>query len=293
MARALVVLLVVAGGCVTEGDVLTPVASQSPGEDGYGDEDCTTLECPISTLDDAAFCGRVIDLETSEIITESAPVVRFFEEDEFKDRLAEAPALAVVQPDSCGRFATTIRLDDMDISVVMQTGKLSITPDDDAPYRSAFSILTKESEKNRDLEAYALRTATDLRWGGQAGQGDEGTASKGPLVAIFRDVAGEPVTSVQITLEGEPREDEDFYFSDDNPIIRSTISLKESETGIAGASMLIVPGVRPEGVACGGDHEDTVVEEPCRMLGLPGQVQVQVIKMVDPEQSVPPGGSVR
>ena len=287
---------VTAMGCLgTEGNVLTPVdRADSDHDDEFGDEACTTLECPNATLSGTVFCGHVIDLETSEkltesseVIVESPPLLRFFDSADFAENRDSADVLAMVEPDGCGRFATTVppRANGEPIpSVVIMTGESGTMPGDDMPYRPTISVVETKSGVTQRPNVFALRTSTDRSWGELAGQGDEGIASKGPLLAIFIDTeapavapfTGALVEGVTVTLDDMILEPQDFYFGDTDPMFRRSIDEKRRDSGPSGTGILIVPGIRP-GSMVSGAHLDYHSAESSEMLAIEGLVQVQEI----------------
>ena len=290
-------LSVLLWGCfATEGDVLTPVGSRDS-DHGFGDPACTTLECPTAALDSLVFCGHVVDLETSTFITESPPVLQFHAEEDFVSDPDGAVALSVVEPDDCGRFATTIPSQPGETnipSVVIHAGDPGAAPVGDEIYRRTFSVVTTKNGAPHFINAFALRTSTDRLWGEETGQGGDGIGSKGPMVAIFVDTEadeaqapfpGALVEGVTLTVDGMILEQQDFYFSDGDPMVRRTIGPKRSNSGATGTGILIVPGLRP-GAVCSGQHPDQVVESSA-MLVLEGLVQVQEIATRPDEPSVP------
>ncbi|HUH00820.1 MAG TPA: hypothetical protein VML75_02430 [Kofleriaceae bacterium] len=240
---AVTAALLVAACTATEGDVLTSieadaaaVADAPPELDAGG---CpTTPTCPTPPVGDIGVCGQLLDLENSAPVLVDAPSVRIFDLDDFRADPLGAIALAQIEPDECGFFATTIDGDPG--LVVVHTGEVSGI----GPYRRVTTAVATAPSTTVRVAAWGLRRETDEAWSNAAGLIGLSFAERGALMPIYVDtnqpslgpLQGMPVAGVAMTAGGNPVST-DFYFSDTDPTQRTTLDSNAVVTGANGAAI--------------------------------------------------------
>ncbi|MEM9492546.1 MAG: hypothetical protein AAGC55_25585 [Myxococcota bacterium] len=254
--------LLATGGCLSaEGDVLL-----APGGD-LGDG-CAELSCPSPQPGMATVCGRVIDLETSQPITESPPEVRIVD-------FTGSIEFAELEVDSCGRFSAQVF--GAGLLSVVHTGGIPET----GGYRQVASVADIEIGGIQQVTAYALRADTDSRWAQAAGLDDDGFGVQGAQAAIFVDITqpavaplqGTPVTGASLVVNGVFSPAQEFYFADEAPEQRSEIVSTAQSTGQNGT------GILREGTVAtyGGSHPNCTFSEQIVAARIAGVIQVQEI----------------
>lgn len=90
-----------------------------------------------------------------------------------------------------------------------------------------------------DLDTYVVRQATDATWSGAVSlPGGQSFVERGVYVPIFLH-KGQPVSGVVVTEGGSPQVAEDYYFSDTDPLSRSTVDPGQNSTGANGSALLV------------------------------------------------------
>lgn len=217
-------------------------------------------------------CGRVVDVETSEVIKAPTDViVQFFNFADFPS----GPSLAEVTPDECGWFEAA------DIFGI--PGVLVMSTDDQGgggTYSRVVSVLSSFPGNIVPANAPVLRATVDQAWGDAAGLGGDSFSDVGALLLMFFDVtepwvfpySGAPVSGVTITENGAAQSSDDYYFSDTDPLLRTTVDIGLFSTGADGAGLIVntVPLNEYSGsrLGCNFDETNGVI---------PGIVQAQEI----------------
>lgn len=180
--------------------------------------------------------------------------------------------------DRCGRF----RLSGFQVPGF---GLVVVTIDDDgaAPDEHVLSgVLLAVGDGDRlDLRrGYAVRHDTDLGW--TAGAGDPFGAQSFSVRGVFAPVflrGATPVQGVAITANGSVQAGDDYYFSDSDPLVRTTIDPSASSTGVDGAGLLVDSGLMNHS---GMGGEPPGCEWPSVLAStVPGVVLVHDFKAVD------------
>lgn len=253
MIRALVAVLLGLIACNdTSGEVLTTLDGDggvpgpdadltNPDADPDANPECRVdPPCPTPSILGVSVCGRVVDVETSEVIKAPTDVaVQFFNLIDF----GSGPFLAEVIPDECGWFEAE------DIGGLIP-GVLVMSTDDQGSssnYSRVVSVLSSSFGQPLIANAPVLREAVDQAWGDAAGLGGQSFSDVGALLLMFFDgtepevfpYRGTPVTGVTLTEEGTPQPSDDYYFSDTNPLLRVTVDPGLATTGADGAGLLV------------------------------------------------------
>ena len=279
--------LVALVGCEgTEGDVLSSLTGDGgvPGEidaaGGDGDGGMLACDqtpaCPPPSAGEVTVCGSIVDLADSSIIEGDSVTVRVFDLLELTTNPTNPDPLVAVAPDECGRFEAG------EISSFFP-GLIVITTDDDdqlgGEYRRRVASLVDADPGQVVLRnAYALRSDTDSQWATAAGLASGSFADQGTLLPIFIDVTkppvapfqGAPVSGVAID-QGGLGGGEDYYFTDSNPLTRTTPSEAAPTTGPNGTGLWTggLPGSNYDGDKAGCTFESV------NGIGLPAFLQAQ------------------
>lgn len=239
--------LLVAACTATQGDVLTSIEADAAADaDAPSELDAggcpLTPTCPTPPVGDIGVCGQLLDLEASAPVLPSliddAPSVRIFDLDDLRADPLGAIALAQIEPDECGFFATTIDGDPG--LVVVHTGELSGL----GPYRRVTTAVTTSPSTTVRVTAWALRRETDEAWSNAAGLIGLTFAGRGALMPIYVDtnqaslgpLQGTPVAGVEMTASDNPVSN-DFYFGDTDPTRRAVLDPNAVVTGANGAAI--------------------------------------------------------
>ncbi len=251
LIRALLVAALL-GACNTEGDVLGARNGDGDGggsgTDGGGSgvdsaDGCPLQpDCPQPPSGDITLCGRVVDLETSQPITTDPPDVRVFDPTKLRQDPLNAVELAVVTPDVCGYFTTTI--DGSSEGLVVHTGSIPIFSND--PRRVISLVMTQPGQVYRQ-NAWVLGRTVDQRWSTDANLSGPSFAESGSILPIFVNVnqqapdgsplQGVPVAGVAMTADGSALTDGAYYFSDADSLTRSTVAPAQMTTGTNGSGL--------------------------------------------------------
>ncbi len=216
------------------------------------------LSCP-PPADPAktTICGQLLDLEDSteiaapggsnEVCTEvtaSGPCslkLQIFPALPFASEPTTTPPLVPkkLRVDQCGRF----RADDIEFP----TGGFVAVGVDEAEgaaadvYRlSGGAALTERGVPFTNLPVYVLRRDTDERWSeGVEGLNGQTFGELGVFVSIFIGPSGAPTSGVAVTRAGATVDTDDFYFSDEDPLMRTTIDPDLNVTGANGTALMV------------------------------------------------------
>jgi hypothetical protein len=224
----------------------------------------SAISCPAPAGGKVSVCGQLFDVERGTPIrvadpqfelcdpakpTASGPCslsVKFF------DPLAFAAAPTSTPPqttdelriDDCGRFAG--------VNIARPfNGYLAIAVDDagaaDTRRLTGVAFAIEANERRIGVRAFSTAVASDRSWTTSAGNpfGDSTFADVGVFMPVYFDSAaaegGTPVAGVQIRAGGNPADGvttRDFYFSDTDPTVRSTINPALEVTSVDGAGLL-------------------------------------------------------
>jgi len=250
--RAAVLLAAAAwAGCTTEGEVLhggddgggSPVDAASSGDGATDADPCVDPgPCPAPPAGDITLCGRVIDLETSLAVRSGGPEIRVFDPVAFASDPDGAVAAAVVTPDSCGWFSTTV--DGLLGVALVHTGPF---PPATSSYQRVIQRVDADPGQAVRINAWVLRGVTDAAWSAAAGLGGQTFSDLGTTLLIFADVnapalpplQGTPVAGVTATKNGLSAPADDYYFSDTEPLGRATVDPGGAVTGADGSALVV------------------------------------------------------
>lgn len=236
-------------------------AIEVPGPDGVidcigtGMTECGPIPCPVPSGGKLSVCGRLHDIETSQPIVgantgaacdpdvpeASGPCaleLQFYDALQFAGDPTGATPLPYdrLRVNDCGYFAA-------ENIPAPALGFLGIGVDDagsaDSYALSGVAIASVAGAREPDLTLYATRRTTDEMWTTSAENpyGASTFSEHGVYVAIFLDENG-PVEGVVVTQNGSPQPASDYYFSDTDPLMRSTVDTSLTSTGPNGTALL-------------------------------------------------------
>lgn len=196
------------------------------------------VTCPSAAVGKVTVCGRLYDVETDAEIRAATPLaLSFYDALDFAANPAGATSLAVqaLQIDDCGRYvAENIALPG--------NGFLGLIVDDavaapDDHRATAAAIAVSSGQVHASQRAYVIRRSTDVQWSVDVGFGANTFVDRGVLMAIFF-YGTAPVAGVTVTSDGLVRAADDYYFSDADPALRSTV-VTGGPTQANGAALLL------------------------------------------------------
>ncbi len=203
----------------------------------------------------ATVCGRIYDLETLVRVDlaglDPADMsVSIYEPLAFLNDPTDPQALLVtVDVDSCGRYSASL-------AQVPGTKLIAVGVDDvarDGSTAGTFALTGVASPANVGdqirLTTFVARRSTVDGWNATAG-GGAAFETTGAYVPIFVDenqpavgpLKGTPVAGVTITASGTGPDD-DWYFSDTDPLLRTAVDPGLAATGPNGTGILINSGL--------------------------------------------------
>jgi hypothetical protein len=259
---------------------------------GTGGVNCDVfLPCLAPTQQNRiSICGRIYDTETSEPLddgdeTNGEPYldieVRIYEPLGFVGNPNAVP-FAMGQVDSCGRFKAE--------NIPWQASGYAAVAIEDASGSGADTYMltgvaesTPQASLIADFKAFATRNDTVDGWDASANRtGTDRFRVKGVYLPIFLDPNDEPHTEpfegaaqagVQVTEGTTVIPSNDFYFSDTDPRLRTTIDVSLNETGANGSALMIDTGL---GNHSGTGNEPDGCEWPSTLsAAVPGVVFLQ------------------
>ncbi len=223
-----------------------------------GGSDCSKpIVCPAPTPGKIAVCGRIYDVQTTKPIDDGTMMgtgpaskvsVLFYEPLAFAGNPGAATTLIPpVAPDDCGRYAAVVPY--------QATGFIAVATDDamgnpdDLRLTGVAAGEPAAGGTLQGLNAYVTHVATDMMWTMSANApalGGMTFAEHGVYLPIFVDtkmpklapLAGTPVMGVTVTAGGAADPTRDFYFSDMDPLTRTTVGTADS-TGLNGSALFI------------------------------------------------------
>lgn len=222
-----------------------------------GPGDCSTaLVCPSAAAGKVTVCGRLLDVETGqpiEVDGESTAEcsagspgpcsleLGFYDASAFASDPQNAPPLAYQElyVDECGRFRAT-NLDPPANLPLMGIGvddHPSSGNDDYTLTGVGFPATAGQTVDN--VRMYVVRASTDMMWTESAGRpfGFTTFGQRGAYLGIFRR-GDTPVQGVTLTTNNETMAALDYYFSDSNSSLISTIDPDQNATGANGAGLM-------------------------------------------------------
>lgn len=216
--------------------------ASSDGGDGDGGSspdamiDCNAaITCPNPSMDGYTFCGRIVDVESDQLIADPSAVgLSIYDAQDFTDDPFAATALAAnIEIDSCGRFRAT------DVAQA-PTGNAILAIDDagDEYIMTASVLQVAAGDRVPDVMLRSVRTATNEAWSAQGGLPPGTTfASLGTWIAIFtyRD---QPVQGVELMRGINTVPQDSFYFGDQDTG-RTTVTTAVEETGANGTGLML------------------------------------------------------
>ena len=266
--------------------------------------DCTAeLTCPTADPDEACVAGRLLDVETSKRLC-SSPVVstqctsglqggpcelqlRVFDAIELIQNPGTAAPIAApeILVDGCGRF----RISGFD-APNLGFGAIRASDDGETFVQHVPSADVRPVESGAEIEGirlYVVRTSTDLAWTTTAGSPfeDDTFSDVGAFVPIFRH-AGVPVAGVQILVDSAGDPDDDYYFSDIEPLRRSVVAIAMTSAGANGTGIHVTSSITN---TSGSGSEPEGCEWPTILAGAaPGLVVVKELEaQVDDQPGTP------
>jgi hypothetical protein len=231
-----------------------------------GGGDCSQdLPCTDPSASNVALCGRVYDLEDSRPLgdgtTTGSPAYKTIELRVY-DPIAfatnpSAPILLKATPDACGRFAINNAPHTLTGYIALATD--DITDGSGTPMFGDNHVLTgiaapaKGGDKLDGLHAWVFRRTTDASWSAAAGLANGNTFGKiGVYIPIFLSgtppvapflLAPTPNVMVALFDMGTNMRvvhpENDFYFSDTDPLSRKAVAPAQSQTGADGTALYI------------------------------------------------------
>jgi hypothetical protein len=228
---------------------------------GGGGGDCTQpLPCPSPSGSNVSLCGRIYNLEDSKPLDDGnaadgepykAIEIRVYDPIAFVS--SQNPTVLVrSKPDSCGRFAVVD-------APRPATGFIAIATDDDSGASADDFVLTgiaapvSGGQALSPLRAWVFKRTTDAAWS-QAANLPSGMTfgSMGVYVPIFLSgmtavspFPATPTSGVQVAIVDSlsgmrtVHADQDFYFSDSDPLSRKVVAPMQNSTGANGTGLYI------------------------------------------------------
>jgi hypothetical protein len=230
------------------------------GTGGGGPALCSqALTCPNPSGTKFMICGRLYDTETTALVQEDDMLpqklkISFYDALAFANDATTAPEFSV-NPDRCGRFVSSDAAAGGSHGGVTVPGtSFLVVGVDDASgdfmqgnfALTGVGVLGVPGGKHDNTRIYATRQATDAVW--SAGVGGGSVIGRGVYLGIFIDTAaatdvapwpGAPKSGVQLTVDGTVQPTGDFYFSDTDPLTRSTVVASQNSTGTNGAVLFL------------------------------------------------------
>ena len=207
-------------------------------------------------------CGRIYDVENDTPIgstTDSSPcpaggeasgacalVIRAFDALAFAQNPGGATPLTAAETylDHCGRF----RLRDIEPAAApfIGLGVLNHPAQGGTNKLTGIAFPTAPNSADPDVVAYTTRAATDMLWTMGTGESTS-LAEQGVYVNIYRDhpinadpLSGEPAMGVQILRGGAAIANDDFYFTDSSPNLRTMVApTSQTTTGANGTGLVL------------------------------------------------------
>jgi len=228
---------------------------------GSGATDCSqALPCPSPSGSNVSLCGRIYNLEDSKPLDDGNAAdgepykgveIRIYDPISFVSS-TNPQVLARSHPDSCGRFAVVD-------APRPATGFIALATDDDSTGTADDYILTgiaspaSGGQALSPLRAWVFKRTTDATWSQSAGLASGTSFGKmGVYIPIFLSgTAGvapfplTPTSGVQVAIVESTtgmrtvHADQDFYFSDTDPLSRKTVAPAQSSTGANGTALYI------------------------------------------------------
>jgi hypothetical protein len=218
--------------------------------DAGGDLCDLELPCPAPDADRFMICGRLIDLETSQLITgptASLVQVSFYDALAFAQNPLTAPEFSVT-PDACGRFVSSSAghhgvavPDTMYIAIgVDDVG----TPFPGGDFVSTGGLAVAEAGgKKSAFHAYTTHETTAAAWSGAM---SPSLVEQGVFAGIFIDTSkppvgiynGTPAQGVKLTADVTVVAAKDFYFDDAGALLRSHIGSLDA-AGADGTALFV------------------------------------------------------
>jgi len=216
-----------------------------------------SLPCPSASPNRVTVCGRLRDVETDAIVSETSPTftscdldnptasgpchlkITFYDALDFAGNPTGAVPLDLqaYRQDDCGRFvAENIQRPSLGF-LGIAVDDAADTTDDHRLTGVAFAVSSGQVRNNQI--AYAMQSTTDAAWAVQAGLGASTFADRGAVLTRFTGSSGTPVTGVRVISNGSQRPADDFYFVDTIPTSRTTVAPLQAQTGPNGASLLL------------------------------------------------------
>ncbi len=224
-----------------------------------GVNDCSMpLPCPGAASNKVTVCGRLRDVQTDAVIEEAAPTfldcdpaapsdtgpcqieISFYDALDFAGNPTGAAKLKPqnFHMDDCGRYvAENINRPSLGF-LGIATEDASGAPDDHRLTGVAFPVTSGQVRNNQ--QTYVVTRATDVAWSTDPDVGFPSTNTfidKGVFMSIFRH-GNTPVAGVTVTSNGSPRANDDYYFTDTDPVTRLDTT-PTGPTGVNGAALLL------------------------------------------------------
>ena len=230
---------------------------------GTGTGDCSTPlgSCDMAAAGTMTMCGRIYDLlddtEVGAAATDTSPCAAaeatgacalrldVFDAVQFALNPTGTPPLAAAEKylDHCGRFRfrniNAAGAPFIGIGVDDVTGN----PDNNKLTGVAFPFASATARNN--IVAYVQRATTDAMWTSTAGE-PTSLAQQGVYVNIYREVGagnmpfdGSVAAGVQILRGGAPITADDYYFSNPEPQLRTTVDQARTTTGPNGTALVL------------------------------------------------------
>ncbi len=218
--------------------------------------DCSQdLPCPPTTMPSSvSLCGRIYDIEDSTPLDDGDPTngepyknvkIEVLDPIAFVSDPTTAPILLTVQTDSCGRFVIAD-------APRPGTGYIAVVTDDadgqpDNLVEAGIAEVVNSGDVLTGLHGWIFRRTTDVAWSTAAGLPSGMTfGSLGVYIPIFLvppipepPFTGSPDPGVTVVFDATPDADNDFYFSDVDPLTRMTVDPTLNATGMNGTGLYI------------------------------------------------------
>ena len=223
---------------------------------GYGEQGCA-LGCPQPDPGKVTVCGTLLDVASSapievagatgarcESASQGGPCaleLNFYDALEFSQNPTGAAPLPYDElvVNECGSFmASNIP--------VPALGFLGIGVDDaaaavDEHVLSGVAMAAAPGQRISAMNTYVVQRSSDQLWTTTAANpfGVTTFNQRGAVLIIYQDCAGNPAAGVQISSDSSTRPADDYYFSDVDPLARTTVAPALVATGANGSALLV------------------------------------------------------
>lgn len=263
----------------------------------FGQAECGRISCANAAPGKVNVCGQLADIETSARLdlgagglcdsanpADDGPCsleLSFYDALAFAQNPTGATPLTYdrLRVNECGWFAA-------EGIPAPQLGFLGIGLDDadadDDHVLTGVALPVSGGQRVDDITVYATRLSSVQMWTDSAGMpfGAQNFAERGAYAPIYLH-CDQPMPGVTVISGGSPQAANDYYYSDADALMRTTIDAGLSSTG-ANGSALLVDAELVQHTGSGGDI-GTCEWNSALAAAIPGVIFAQEVHTVDPD----------